>query len=222
MRSLIHCLTPLCLLTAWASAEAQDRFVYRPNYTALRQQIPQRTPSYDDYYGRRYGNDYYGRDFDRRYDTNEWWRHRGGARVDSSRRYNYRPNFNDQGAALVPVYEFFRPEIGDQFLTTQPALEQQSALAYYLDEGVMFYISLSGGPEMIPLYRFGGPGGHSFTTSRQGPPGTGYEGIVGYIHTSQQPGTVPLYGWYDPYVGQLKVSLRPAGGGEILGYVTAA
>lgn len=192
MKPLTTALTA-CLLASGAMAEAQDRFGYRRNYTALRQNVPYRAPSYNDYY-RRYNNQSPRYEARRSQFPASDYRHTGGL----SNRANW-----------APIYQFYNPGNGDQLLTANVQNENYSAMHAYLPDGV-FLVSPTGGPGMVPLYRFWEPYDmHSFSTSQRGMEDARLEGILGYIETRQTGGTVPLYSWYDPYMDRYLVTTNP-------------
>jgi hypothetical protein len=230
------------LLLSLVSAEAQNqRFVWRPNFTAQRQNIPPRVPTYEQYWQSRgsYGAGnayYYGNQNQYQYQNpNQTPYGSGGYFAPSSNYPIYRPSTQYyQGSSyrapstngLVTVHQFVHPYHGDQMLSLRPELEP--ALSEYVSEGAQFHLSRSPGAGMIPLHRFVDAAGmHSFTTSSAPPAGSRLEQVIGYLYAQQQSGTVPLYGWLDACCQRQIVSVQPQvdTGHElqslgVLGYVT--
>ena len=220
MTTIALCLTPILMAASLATATAQDRFVWRPNNTALRQGIPARQPSYDQYRARRdYDNGNY------RYNESPRSDYRAAQPYHSYRQSQNNGIQNQRG--LRPVFQFYHPTLDDQMLSIQPEAEAAGLSQYYSD-GVSFYVSSSGGAGQVPLYRFVDQyGRHSFTTSRNGPVGAQLEHMIGYLSLQQQQGMVPLFGWYDSYNQRYVVSLQQRSDLSqdvqylgVLGYVT--
>jgi hypothetical protein len=219
------------LLSSLLPAAAQNqRFVWRPNYTAQRQYIPPRAPTHEQYWQERggfgAGNRYYGKQ--NRYEIPPAGFNLPAAEYSANRQTQ--PNYqraNDRGQnvnGLWPVHQFVHPYHGDQMLSLRPELEP--ALSEYISEGVQFSVSPTGGAGMIPLYRFvDHQGMHSFSTSRLPPAGGRLEQIMGFIYGQQLPDTVPLYGWFDAFNRHRVSTFEDAYGGHdlrrvgVIGYV---
>jgi hypothetical protein len=165
-------LAPLALVLAASPLVGQDRYTW-----------PSR-PRYDDYYqGRQYGQ-----------------------RYDYGPRHGYLPEYPVvQRGDLIGVHQFFQPSTGDHLLSANPQIENQYALLGYVPEGVRFYLSLTSQQGMVPLYRYvDWRGTHFYSTSRRAGSQFGgrVEGVLGYLYSERQPGTVALHAWFDPYTGQ--------------------
>jgi hypothetical protein len=182
-----------CLFCGGALAQAQDRFGYRPNYTALRQHVPYRAPSYSDYYQRYNGE----------LPPYSHWQSQPPASD-----YRYSGGISDR-YGWSPIYQFVSTS-GDQLLTAGVQNEDAGAMLSYTPDG-MFFVHRTGGAGRIPLFRYlESDSHHSFTTTRRGMQDAWLEGILGYIDTAQTRGTVPLFGWYDPYWGRYLVTTNSA------------
>lgn len=104
------------------------------------------------------------------------------------------------GQGINVVYRWRDQSNGDHFLTQDPSGELAPDLGY-LYEGTPFSLLDKGTPGTTEFNRWLCPSGHHFyTADPTGEAAAGRckpEGILGYIATSQIPGTIPLYRWYN-------------------------
>lgn len=138
----------------------------------------------------------------------------GGTAPDVNAASAGQPGASQPGAAVpstpgatgakVPLYRFVNSS-GAHLYTTNPNDGSQGG---FKSEGTAGSLMGSQTEGTAALYRLASPGGDSFltrdTNERSSAMGSGLHdmGIVGYIATSQQPGTQPLYRLYNASAGQ--------------------
>jgi hypothetical protein len=134
------------------------------------------------------------------------------------------------------LYRWYNSNTGDHFYTTDPQGELAQKAGYTF-EGVIGYIWTTA-PKNIPtpatniaLYRWYNSeyGYHFYATDlNEVAPFNGWvpEGIIGYIKSSQAPGTTALYHWYNSDTGNDFYTTDPNGEGApgyvskgIIGYI---
>ena len=126
------------------------------------------------------------------------------------------PSVSIEGAfpRVVPLYQYWNPRVSDHFYTrsiheigvTTPG---QHGRHGYIAQGVACHLLSAPRRGAVPLYRYyrGGPNANHFYTTNAGEIGTTvvgrkgrygyfYEGVAGYCHKTQVPGTSPLYRFY--------------------------
>ena len=101
------------------------------------------------------------------------------------------------GGCTAPVHRAFKTP--QHFYTTD--YTEGNSWGYHIELGYYFFLDLDGGANRTPFYRcyFPGLDRHFYTTDASCEIGGGTnEGSLGYIYTSQLPGSVPLYRSYNP------------------------
>lgn len=101
-------------------------------------------------------------------------------------------------SARVSLARTYNPNNGDHMYGFDP--NEGSAWGYYAEYAQYFYLNNAGDGNHVPLYRcwsswVPGTGDH-FLSTDPNCEGSTFEGLQGYIATSQLPGTVPLYRLY--------------------------
>jgi len=114
-------------------------------------------------------------------------------------------------SSLVPIYRFYNAANKDHFFTTN--LEEGLG-AGYSPEGVGFYTLPSAATNTRPLFRCRTTNGKHFISTAQNCENQMGEGQYGFVYISQEPGTLPLYRYYDVQIGDHLETTSP---GEITG-----
>lgn len=127
------------------------------------------------------------------------------------------------------LYRCFRSKHNDRLLTTNPG--EVSGIDGWQVEGYFGSIyKQSSKPGLVPLHRFllKSTNTHLFTANRNEVSSLhgNYEGIVGYMHSSQETGTIPIYRYNNKGVHMYSIDLNELGWGSstwvyegIIGYI---
>lgn len=103
------------------------------------------------------------------------------------------------GGARVSLARTYNPNNGDHMYGPDPS--EGAQYGYYAENPQYFYLQTSGEASHVPLYRCWSSWvpqtGDHFLSTDPGCEGSTFEGVQGYIATSQLPGTVPLYRLYN-------------------------
>ncbi len=115
-------------------------------------------------------------------------------------------------AGKVPLYRLASADAHDRLYTTAPDERSRVQQMGYTDEGIAGYVATTQAPGTLPLYRLAKQtryGTEHFYTDNAGERdkaisqlGFHYEGIVGYVPTSPEPGAVLLHRLQQPGTGE--------------------
>ena len=108
--------------------------------------------------------------------------------------------------SLTPLYRYWNPKIVDHFYTANYNELRAGGRSGWKYEGVQCKILRNRMPGSVPLYQYGGPNDHFYTTNIyeigtstprvRGKHGYSSEGITGYCYPTNRPGTIPLYRYF--------------------------
>jgi hypothetical protein len=112
-------------------------------------------------------------------------------------------------AARTAIHRLFSQTLGDHLYGTDPNEGAQSG--YVLEGRNYFYLASAPAGQHVPLYRCHTPATHDhFLSTVANCEGATGQGVLGYVATTQVPGTLPLYRLYREGTGNTFYTLDTA------------